>query len=243
VKKATSGSKAFVKVGIIPILVLLILCLAGCGSVKKSLFEERAKNFEKYLEEKYGEKFVVTGLQNRQRSLAANCSPVNREDLCFHASKHDDGSYGDNYLERLVSRQIEDIVIEKCMNYGIDVEAHTTAHLLQKPFDTSVTWQEYIEDCKPEYLNIYMVLSDSLESPDTAEPLRQAFQDCYDVLGIDKLNFIIRTITPEKFDECRHYVRRQNSFNKDIINSQYGIKKSFFIVVDAKGVEFSSWDG
>ena len=143
--------------------VSVLLNLTGCSVINAIDRSTGAKQIEKKLEEKYGERFTVTGIRRDgdpvmpTTSVSGICYANNRPDLTFDVSlsKPKDGGFengklSDNYVERMILSQLDNIVNSKFQENSIDIYATASVpldllHADEYPENPNIPLDEFIE--------------------------------------------------------------------------------------------------
>lgn len=216
-------------------MAMSLLSLAGCNQIN----EDTSKKVVSLLEEKYGEQFVVVKIGNRLNTdtVTTYCHSEKRNDLMFTATMGNDGKIiTDDYISRIIGRELEDEIISKFSAEGIDVQPYASIYNPNgMPEKADVTLKNFVSQYHPEMFIVNMVLSDKLDAPESSEQLQSVMKELFTLVSVP-LQFKVKVIPADMFEECREFMKDEPIYNETQIKQNFTIMSAFAVNSDSQGV-------
>ncbi|MCP8969375.1 hypothetical protein [Ectobacillus ponti] len=224
-------------------MLLALINLFGCSILNDS----NADQITEALQKKYGEKFKVTGLGNRlgtatNDTVTSYVYAENKPDVLFEAEVNTKGELTfDNYVERRVTRQVEDIIRKSFQDQSLEALAnvHIYGPTGAKPTNPDITLEEYVKSHKPELFIAQIILKNPTgDLKASAASIMQAYQNIYANLYGTGLEGKVKVIAAEQYADCAEKFREEVSVTKTWYED-FKVMSEFSVSVTGAGVNKS----
>jgi hypothetical protein len=238
-----------IRIGLVIVMAVAIATMSGCGS-------SEARNVEKALEEKYGEKFKVSVLTGFLHRMQGNdpygyAYPKSNPESEFYFAypKDEDGSGGvlDDYTLTVfnvnVAKRLEEMLGEGGVKAAIDVDGILSDKgndddlALKKPIFDISKWKDNV-DTEDIWVRI-LIDKKETASPDFAGILANGIEGIYDETGLPVVTNVY--IVKKDFEENEKMLFGKGiiySVNEDNFDDFYSIFR--YELGDLKDIEGNS---
>ncbi|WP_462410821.1 hypothetical protein [Neobacillus sp. Marseille-QA0830] len=223
------------KVGVI-IMGLSIFSLIGCSEIDK----EQAADVEQLLQKKYNQEFEATHIGGRygtgnDGTVTTYLHPKNNEDLLFSAVMNEDGKLvSDNYIPRLISHSVNEVIKRELGSEGIDSETNTVVMEADSSSETNpeISLREYVNSYKPGYFSADMIVK---ESPGlTPEKFESALNAVYTAGLKTDFQVAIHVISDGNYEACHKEFMKQIQIS-DSMYVDFDVVNEMKLYIDSEG--------
>lgn len=196
--------KKILKKASVVVMAVSIFSLIGCGDMDK----QQAADVEKLLQKKYDQEFKATHIGGRygtanNDTVTTYVHPVENENLVIKAVMDKNGELeSDNYISRLISDSLNQILKKELGAAGIESESNTVVMDADSSSETNpdISLEEYVNKYKPRYFSADMIVKETNNvSPETFE---KALQEVYKAGLNTTFQVNIHVISKDDYEAC-----------------------------------------